>query len=218
MRQRAIVVAVTTLMFAGVSTVLAQMRWGSPAMPRTGVCVYEDANYRGRYFCASAGQTFATLPADFRDRISSIRIVGRAQITVFREDRFRGPAARFLTDVRNLKNEGWNDAIMSFRVENEGLGWTRRGLEWGNPRPPAEGACFYEDPDYRGRYFCLPRGASDPQVPVGFNDKISSIRLFRSSIIVFVDRDFGGRGQRITSDVPRLRGFWDDRISSIRVF
>jgi hypothetical protein len=66
----------------------------------------------------------------------------------------------------------------------------------------------------------VPRGASYAMVPPGFNDQISSIRVFRAGAVqIFENRDFGGRVARITSDAPDLRrGVWNDRISSIRVF
>jgi hypothetical protein len=85
---------------------------------------------------------------------------------------------------------------------------------------PTEGACFYRDVDFRGDYFCVPRGASYAMMPAGFNDQISSIRVIRAGgVLIFVDRDFGGGVARVTSDAPDLRrGVWSDRISSIRVY
>jgi hypothetical protein len=44
------------------------------------------------------------------------------------------------------------------------------------------------------------------------------MRVRRSSVMIFRDRDFEGRSQRITSDVADLRGSWRDTISSMRVF
>ena len=64
----------------------------------------------------------------------------------------------------------------------------------------------------------MPRGASYALVPQGFNDQISSIRIMRSGVMIFIDRDYTGRSTRIVSDVANLRGNWRDRISSIRVF
>ena len=85
---------------------------------------------------------------------------------------------------------------------------------------PREGACFYRHADFRGDYFCMPRGASYATVPPEFNDQISSVRVTRAGgVLIFGDRDFDGRVARLTSDVANLRrGVWNDRISSIRVF
>jgi Protein of unknown function (DUF3011) len=59
---------------------------------------------------------------------------------------------------------------------------------WGNPgyghRPPMPGgpnwgknagACFYKEINYAGEYFCMRRGESYPNLPPGYNDRISSI-------------------------------------------
>jgi hypothetical protein len=50
------------------------------------------------------------------DKISSLRIVGRAEVTVFRDVRFEGNSTRFVFDVSDLSREGWNDNISSLRV------------------------------------------------------------------------------------------------------
>ena len=49
---------------------------------------------------------------------------------------------------------------------------------WGREQRPRAGACFYEDVDYRGRYFCTPSGCDIADLPKGMNDRISSIQLF----------------------------------------
>jgi hypothetical protein len=155
------------------------------------------------------------------DKISSFQVVGNAEVMVFKDARFSGPSGRFLTDVRDLRREGWNDEISSVRVRRASIAWNKgRFPEWGRQAMPKEGACFYRDAEFRGEYFCVPRGASYESVPNGFNDQISSIRILRAGgVLIFVDRDFGGRLARVTSDVPDLRrGVWNDKISSIRVY
>jgi hypothetical protein len=164
-------------------------------------------------------------------------------VTVFRDANMRGRSGRFIDDVRNLKAEGWNDQISSVDVTSGrdysaygGYGGNRgraRGRDnrggggwggdrtpvWGRSEPtPSEGACFYEDANFRGQYFCVPRGATFRALPRGFNDRISSVKVFGSEVRVFQDRDFRGRSREIRSDVPNLRGDWKDDVSSIRVF
>jgi plasmid stability protein len=106
---------------AASSTVFAQ-RWGRENFPRDGVCFFKDPGFRGEYFCARSGDSLSAVPDDMNDRISSIRIFGRAEVTVFRDVRFSGRSARFETDVRNLKDEGWNDLISSLRVRSGSFG------------------------------------------------------------------------------------------------
>jgi hypothetical protein len=176
------------------------------------------------------------------DRISSVRVLGSAEVTVFRDANMRGRSARFIDDVRNLKGEGWNDQISSMDVTSGGDysgfggyganrgrargrdrnrgGWgSNRTPVWGrNERTPSAGACFYEDVNFRGQYFCAPRGATYRALPRGFNDRISSIRVFGSEVRIFKDRDFSGRSTEIRGDTPNLRGSWRDNVSSVRVF
>ena len=218
----------------------AQPRWGRDRQPSAGACFYEDRGFRGRYFCVAQGDRIPSLPAGLGDKVSSIRLLGSAEVTVFRDSDMRGRSGRFISDVRDLKGEGWNDQISSVEVvstrdysvfgrrdRNNGRGrdsrdrggWRDSLPEWGNGQAmPREGACFYEDANFRGRYFCAPRGATYTALPRGFNDKISSIRVFGADVRIFQNENFRGRSSEIRSDMRDLRGNWRDRVSSIRVF
>ena len=87
---------------------------------------------------------------------------------------------------------------------------------WGRGANPASGACFYEDINYGGRYFCTRVGDSNPRVPSNINDEISSIRLFGDAeIVVFRDGDMRGETRMFTRSVRVMRssGF-NDRVTS----
>ena len=198
-----------------------RMRWGAEPMPQAGVCFFNNTNFGGQYFCVRAGEDLAQLPEGMNDKISSFRVIGNVEVMVFKDDEFGGASGRFMTDVRDLRREGWSDRISSLRVSNARIAWDRgRAPMWGREEMPAEGACFYQDVNFGGEYFCVPRGASYAMVPEGFNDRISSIRVISAgSVLVFGDKDFGGGVGRISSDAPDLRhGVWSDKISSIRVY
>ncbi len=101
-------------------------------------------------------------------------------------------------------------------------------LRWGRPTPPRRGgACFYKHPEFRGESFCLASGQTVSSLPRGFNDKISSIRVFgRTRVTIFNDRDFRGKLVPFERDIRDLRNLpindnayksWNDRISSIMV-
>ncbi len=183
----------------------AQPRWGRERVPKQGVCLYEDKNFK----------------------------------------EMRGRSARFITDVRDLKREGWNDQISSVDVGNprdyrsyggvyddrgrargrdrdinpDRGGWmSDRPPVWGQMSMPQEGACFYQDADFHGEYFCVPRGGTYTSLPRGFNDRISSIKVFDGAVMIFKDTNFRGPSTQIASDVRDLRGSWRDKVSSIRVF
>jgi hypothetical protein len=100
--------------------------------------------------------------------------------------------------------------------------------QWGRPHTPQSGACFYRDGGFRGDYFCLKDGERWPSMPPGFNDVISSIRVFGGARLrIFADDNFNGISALIDRDVIDLGRFripedpgrsWNDRISSIAVF
>jgi hypothetical protein len=96
------------------------------------------------------------------------------------------------------------------------LASTASAQYWGRGAYPGSGACFYEDINYGGRYFCTRVGDDNPRVSSGINDEISSIRLFGSTeVIIFRDPNMRGDTRRFTSGVRDLRnaGF-NDRLSS----
>ena len=188
-------------------------------MPQVGACFFEDVNFRGQYFCVEPGGDLRDVPKAMRDQISSVKVLGPVGAVVFTNDKFKGRSGRFFTDVRDLRKQGWNDQISSIRVM--AAAWdSERFPAWGRPSLPKEGACFYRDANFKGDYFCVPRGGSYAQVPAAFSDQISSIQLLRTSgVQIFADRDFDGRGAPLTASVRDLRrGMWNDRISSLRVF
>jgi hypothetical protein len=206
--------------------------WGQGETPRSGACFYEHPNFGGRHFCAAVGASSRMVPENMNDKISSIRIFGDAGVTVFKDRDFRGDTRHFGRDKNDLREVGWNDRISSFRVEERrdrderegrggayGEGEGNRELSWGRPEAPRSGACFYENPNFEGRYFCAAIGDATGMVPEGMNDRISSIRIFgEAEVSVFKDRDFRGEARAFGRDMRDLRaaGF-NDRITSFRV-
>ncbi len=202
------------------------MAWGRPTVPRSGVCFYRDVNYGGQYFCAPVGATTEQVPPGMNDQISSVRVFGNAEVTVYRDVSFQGQARNFDSDVNDLRRVALNDRISSFRVSRRGT-WSgssgdgdgRLGMAWGRPSVPRAGVCFYRDINYGGQYFCAPVGATTEQVPSGMNDQISSIRVFgNAEVTVYRERSFQGQSRRFDSDTNDLRrAGLNDRISSFRV-
>ena len=239
-------------MFIAQAASAQQPRWGRERQPNQGACFYEDINFRGEYFCVRQGDRLTSMPSGMGDKISSVRVLGNAEVTIFRDSNLRGRSARLINDARDLRGEGWNDQISSVNVSvgrdysswgnNNGngngngngygrgrargrnqaqdRGWNNDNVPvWGrNAQMPREGACFYEDTDFRGEYFCAPRGATYTALPRGFNDRISSVRVFGAEVRIFQDSNFRGRSQEIRGNARNLRGNWGDNVSSIRVF
>jgi len=148
--------------------------------PRDGACFYEDTNYRGQYFCADAGDDIDRMPAGANDRISSIRVFGRAEVRAFRDSRFRGDTLRITSNVRDLDDDDFDDAISSVRIEGRAAGGRRAGQ---NPEQIVRRA--YQD--------ILER---DPD-PVG-------MRIYRSHII-----DDGWTEQDVREDLRRSDEYRD---------
>jgi len=120
------------VLLAAASAVTAQS-WGSERPPRDWVCFYEDADHRGDYFCARPGDEESSLPSDINDRISSIRVYGRAEVEIFEDPRFGGDKERFESDVRDLRSESWNDRISSFQVRSRSQGSGDRSSRSADP-------------------------------------------------------------------------------------
>lgn len=203
-------------------TLAAQISSGR--LPSNGACFYRDANYQGPFFCVAAGEDAPRVPQGMNDEISSIRVLGRAEVTVFQDEGFQGGSARFDGDIRNLSNEGWNDTISSIRVQGGGGGFRERfGAR--QQQVPRQGACFYTDADFQGQRFCLSVGETAADMPLGFNDAVSSLQVFGgASVTIFEHGNFGGQSIQVSSSIANLtsarspNGFaWNDVISSVRV-
>lgn len=102
-------------------------RWGRERFPDSGACFFRDVEFRGDYFCIRAGDDVGRMPEGMNDAISSIRVFGRAAVVVFRDVRFNGGSTRFDHDVRDLRDQGWNDRISSLQVRVGGGGRDRFG-------------------------------------------------------------------------------------------
>ena len=98
------------------------------------VTFYQDVDFRGGSITLEAGDEMANLTMEqfengggANDRISSIRIEGPIEVTVYRDSRFRGASRRFSRDVRNLTHDDgeWNDVISSIRTEYRNPGDAR---------------------------------------------------------------------------------------------
>jgi len=101
---------------AAASITLSAQRWGHDRIPASGACFYEDEDFKGDYFCVGSGVEVAALSEDTNDKISSIRVLGGAEVTVFSDVRFSGNSTRYAGEVRDLRADGWDDKISSLRV------------------------------------------------------------------------------------------------------
>jgi hypothetical protein len=122
------------VVLAAASSATAQFAGGGRP-PREGACFYQDINYRGQYFCAEAGDDLSTMPSGANDRVSSIRILGGAEVRVYEDPRFRGDVLRFDADVHDLQSADFNDVISSVQIESRSFSGIR-GRNGRPSRPP----------------------------------------------------------------------------------
>jgi hypothetical protein len=182
MNRRVILMVLMGAALGAPSIAAAQYNWGRPQEPSSGACFYKDPEFRGDYFCVRDGESERDMPHGMNDKISSIRIFGGASVTVFQDSKFEGRSSRFDYDVPELKREGWNDLISSFRVSGgwfhgNGGGGHGHGGSHGNPEQIITRA--YEDvlnrqPDSEGmriyRKHIIDDGWTEQQVRQSLRD------------------------------------------------
>lgn len=147
-RQLSFALLAGTLTLAAPAVANAQQQ---ESVPRVGACFYEDADYRGNYFCATPGEDRGSMRG-MNDRISSIRVFGGAEVEVFANNNFNGGARRINRNIPNLTNAGWNDQISSFRVRDSRSGSGRQynnngqyGNQYGRDNPDRIVRRAYQD-------------------------------------------------------------------------
>jgi len=92
---------------------------------------------------------------------------------------------------------------------------------------PSRGACFFKERYYRGEYFCMTRGAGFNLMPSGFNNAISSIKVYgRVSVVIYKSENFQSDSATLNGSVSDLASWrlpsdrsrnWNNKISSIQV-
>ncbi len=166
------------------------------------------------------------MPRGLEDEISSIRIFGSSEVTLFQHPNYQGQTRTVDDSVGSLKSMGFNDRISSFRVDNRGHWQGSSGgshdsnpWAWGRPQTPSRGACFYKDSDFRGEAFCASLGTQTARLPRGVEDEISSIQIFGNvEVTLYQHPNFQGQTRTITSSINSLKSIgFNDKVSALRV-
>ena len=92
-----------------------------------GICVYDRPDYRGREQCWAMGTDIGDLArsGNWSDKISSIRVMGRAVVVGYRDIQYRGESVIFDRDVSDLRqvtaanSQNWDRQISSLAIEND---------------------------------------------------------------------------------------------------
>ena len=91
-----------------------QWNWERRDDRRSGACFYTDSDYRGRSFCLDSNERQSYVGNSFNDKISSIRVFGRARVITYEHENFGGARRIYSNDVTGLGN--FNDKISSIEV------------------------------------------------------------------------------------------------------
>jgi hypothetical protein len=192
------------------------------AQGRDEVCVYEHASYGGWEKCFGAGDDVRDL-GNLRNQISSVRVRGRAEITLYEHPNFQGREVSIDSSVPDLRQVAkfWNDETDSLRVNRAGFGGRP-----GRGERRQDRVCVYEHVNFQGHSQCWDSGEEiDDLRQVGWNDGISSVRVFGGTRVAFYEHA-GFDGQRLIvdrdiADLTEVRAGgnsnWNDRASSVRV-
>jgi len=203
------------------------------------VCVYTDSYFQGSEQCFQPGEESSNLGHN----ISSIRVSGRARVTVFEGKNFTGNAKDFASDTTDLVrvsmsgSKTWNDRISSLRVTSDNAGYQngrddRRagdlpGRRRGQQRQNTQEVCVYENANYQGASQCFTSGEEVENLSSlrSLGNRISSVRVYgQARAVLFQNAGFQGARLVVDHDIPdlariRMRGNsnWNDRASSIEV-
>ena len=181
------------------------------------VAFFEHYDGRGASFRAGIGNR-ATLPPNWNDRISSVRVDDGYVLVLYEHFHFKGRAETLVGrrggTLYNLGN--FNDMASSFRVRRDRPGTAPPSDTPEYPRGPV---AFFEDFDGRGPGFDDSR---DRSVLSGrWNDRISSIWVAEGyEVTVYEHFDYRGESRRLSGRrggaLHDLRDF-NNRISSYRI-
>jgi hypothetical protein len=208
--------------------------------------VYEHSGFQGWEQCFTPGDELGNLRAR-NSKISSIRVVGRANVSLFDNTDFRGQELRVSDDVADLvlrsrRSGNWNDSAQSLRV---GFDRTSSDNDISRRREPRDGICVYDRTGFQGRSQCWSLGDSLPDLTrtgADWSDRISSIRLFgRASAELYSETRFRGETLLVDRNISDLSQFragpgngrgnqgrgnggngrgnrsWNDQVESLRV-
>jgi len=192
------------------------------------VCLFKDIQFQGVQQCFNVGDSISPLPGGLNGQVSSIRIEGRATVTVYDEPNFRGHSAVFTSTMPDLgqvrlQSKSWRDHIQSIQISTDQAYGGYRDRPYGtypngnypnqtypNQTYPnqsvQDGVCVYDRPNYQGRQQCWSAGQEVSDLATGrWSDRIASIRLFGpTAVVAYRDIGFGGSSVVIRQDVPDL--------------
>lgn len=201
--------------------------WSSATPPENGACFYEKRDFKGEYFCLEVNGGWNELSKTFRHKISSVRVIGKANVKAFSQANFEGKQvliADRTPDLKSVVADGmkWNDKMASVEV----IAAPERVAQRRHVRP-TNGVCIYTEREYEGHEMCLDAGATMAKLPPDFDKKIASLRTYGEvDLLLYTKPDFQGTHTTVSTRVRDMReltkdteGFfdWNKRVASLEV-
>lgn len=91
--------------------------WPAPPMPQVSqACFYSGSNYSGNQYCLNAGTDVSFVGPQWNDRISSVRIIGNASVTMCQHTNYGGYCRTTGNDEPAL-GPWLNDEVSSLSVQ-----------------------------------------------------------------------------------------------------
>lgn len=109
------------------------------------VCFFEQPNFVGRSFCASADG--AAMPTGFDNNVSSIRVPDGLKVELFELIGHTGRSISLTADTARLATPAFDNLTSAFRIAPTGSSWPQADTfywsnpaTWGGTKPPAGAA------------------------------------------------------------------------------
>jgi len=164
-----------------------------------GITVYADENFRGK------SATFRENTQDLRpfgltDKATSLRVAPGEAWEVCEHINYEGRCRVFTGDVRDLRDEGFNDIISSVRRVADYVPPSRgRGQGRDTGRPELE---LFEGRDFRGPSMLLTGDADSLRQ---FSNRVGSVRVISGEWEICDLVNYRGRCRTVSRDVADVR-------------
>ncbi len=197
------------------------------------VCFYSRTAFRGEEFCIESNKVINRLSGPWNKNISSVKIMGRAEITLC-EDGYLDGDCLIVNRTKEFFSRGWSNRISSVRIrylntaqpETFQQEASRERIEDDveeeskNDDDEETEVCFYQKNRFRGRKACVLAGQTVNRLNRRMDKTISSFEV-RGDAKVFIkvcDRThLEGECQTFYGSKRFIGWTWNDRISSMRI-
>jgi hypothetical protein len=164
---------------------------------------------------------YATMPANFNRRLSSIRIPSGYEVDLYTQPNFTGRVVRLRTDQSCVPAE-WNNVVASMKVYKNNSGylppdnydpWSQNDIY----NPANRNVTIYDKCNYSGQQLPLADGPYG-FLPSGFQLKVYSIKVpAGKEVLLYSGPNFTGSYYRLTGDRSCMSNNFEFMIASIKI-